>query len=418
MSKRLNFTTVIAWLSLNLFFMYIYALRVSSGIMFAQLRSEFCMTGEQFGIFGACYLYSYSLAQVPMGVLLDRVGVRVVSLFSLILCLVATYILAHAYHLWWAYVSRALLGLGSAAVLMSSLKYASDNMPESYRGIFMGASLSIGVLGAIMAGQGIPDLLMAHTWREILMFAIYGGVPLIFLLAMYLPKHTPQTHKTSEVDSISAVILRVISHRHIMLYGFLSIGVYTPLAVLADLWGPSYFALRFGWDTSMSAQTTMLMYLGLVAGSSLLPWISRMINNYNLVIQVATAGIFAGFCLVLYGPPLTYTTVVVILLALGMLCGAEMLCFTGATHYTTDETSGTTIGVVNTFNMLGGAMLSQLIGSALDWSWSGLLADGLRVYEVKDFTYALSTMVFAVGVCVVASFFLQKPGKDLVKAPA
>jgi len=208
----------------------------------------------------------------------------------------------------------------------------------------------------------------------------------------------------------------VINHRHIMLYGFLSIGVYTPLAVLADLWGPAYFTAKFGWGNAQASQTTMLMYAGLIVGSILLPWISRIIDSYNRVIQLSTFGILALFMMVVYVPTFDTMTLAVVLVSIGVLCGAEMLCFTGATHYTTDQTSGTTIGVVNTFNMLGGAVLSQLIGKILDWSWNGRMHENLRVYTAEDYTTALVVIVLAIAMCAVAALFLRKPGCDSVVA--
>ncbi|USO01188.1 MAG: MFS transporter [Alphaproteobacteria bacterium] len=414
MTKRLTFSTFTAWLSLSLFFLYVYVLRVSSGMMFVQLRSEFCMTAGQFGIFGACYFYAYALAQVPMGVLLDRLGIRWVVLFSLILTLMSTIIFAYADTLWLVYGSRALLGLGSAAVLMSCLKYVSDTMPEKYLGTFMGLSLGVGVMGALGAGSNIPDFLELYSWRSVLMMVAYGGIPLFALLMIVIPaKKSPHGGTPTEpfnLRAIISVVWAVITHRHIMLYGFLSIGVYTPLAVLADLWGPAYFTIKFDWTADQAAKAATRMYAGLMLGSIVLPWISRILHDYNRVIQFSTFGIFFLMISILYIPNISAITFAAGLVGIGILCGAEMLCFTGATHYTTGKTSGTTIGIVNTFNMLGGAILSQLIGKILDCSWGGGMIGNIRVYTVADYTTALVVIICAVAGCAVGTFFLQKPG--------
>lgn len=159
MSTHSRWRPYAAWVSLNLFFLYVYVLRVSSGVMFNELRQEFLMTGEQFGIFAACYLYSYSIMQVPFGVLLDRIGIRKIALFSAVVVMGALWFLTQAYGLYAAYISRILLGFGSASVFMSALKFVSDKLPAKQRGIFMGLTLSTGTLGALLAGQLIPPML-------------------------------------------------------------------------------------------------------------------------------------------------------------------------------------------------------------------------------------------------------------------
>ena len=112
---------------------------------------------------------------------------------------------------------------------------------------------------------------------------------------------------------------------------------------------------------------------------------------------------------ILYGPSMGMGMLSVILLALGLFCGGEMMCFTGAVSYTTPQTSGLTLGVANTLNMLGGAFLQQLIGFGLDWQWSGVMShENLRLYSTSEFVFALSSLLVVIGICVLASFALKK----------
>ncbi len=97
-----------------------------------------------------------------------------------------------------------------------------------------------------------------------------------------------------------------------------------------------------------------------------------------------------------------------LLILIGICCGAEMICFTGALLHTQASNSGVTIGVVNTLNMLGGAVLQQFIGFCLDKRWAGTVdAFGVRVYSVDDYTYALTLLLGIIGVCALLSFGLK-----------
>ena len=169
-----------------------------------------------------------------------------------------------------------------------------------------------------------------------------------------------------DFSDVGAQIKKVVTHRDIMLYGFISIGVYTPLATVADLWGTAFLSAKYNWDTAMASRTIVMMYIGLIFGATFLPVANRYVNNINNMLRWATVLIASLFCVVLYIPNLNVWFLVAGLVGIGALCGAEMMCFNGAAQYATPKTSGVIIGVVNTFNMLGGAMLNQAIGKTLD----------------------------------------------------
>lgn len=89
-----------------------------------------------------------------------------------------------------------------------------------------------------------------------------------------------------------------------------------------------------------------------------------------------------------------------------------MMCFAGATLYTTPDNSGLTIGVVNTLNMLGGAILQQAIGTGLDFQWKGYVdADGIRQYTTSQFVASLSLLILIIGLCVISSLWLRDKKK-------
>ena len=87
-----------------------------------------------------------------------------------------------------------------------------------------------------------------------------------------------------------------------------------------------------------------------------------------------------------------------------------MLCFAAVLKHTNSKTSGLTIGVVNTLNMLSSAILQHTVGIYLELTWSGELgSNGLKVYSVKEFIEAFSILVIIIGICAtVACLSLNK----------
>ncbi len=74
---------ILGWFLIALFFCYQYLLRVIPGVISDELRHAFYMTAEDFSSLGSYYLYAYSFLQIPIGFIVDRIGIKRSVLFSL-----------------------------------------------------------------------------------------------------------------------------------------------------------------------------------------------------------------------------------------------------------------------------------------------------------------------------------------------
>lgn len=403
-----------AWLAAALFYFYQYILRVSPGVMVTDLRQEFRLTAEEFSSLGAWYLYAYSLLQIPIGIIMDRIGVRRTVLGSIALCIGGVAMLGWAQSLWAVQISRILVGAGSACAFMAGLKVAADWLPAGKRGFLIGATLTFGTIGALTAGRPQVWLIDSIGWRSTVFTTAYLGLAIfvLVLLMLRLPLEPKEEQIAPKLLPSLQQIKHIISNRQIMIYALLAIGLYAPLSVLADLWGTAFLMQKYGLERAHAAQTSMMMYLGLALGSLILPWVCEKYGILNKAIKLCGLAILIAFAFILFGPQVSIIFLSIVLVGLGFFCGAEMMCFTGAVHYTTKENSGMTIGVVNTLNMLGGALLQQGIGWLLDKQWQGSLdAHGVRIYSAQEFVVALSLLLIAVVACCIISLRLKPDTK-------
>jgi sugar phosphate permease len=406
----------LAWLAAALFYFYQYILRVSPGVMVTDLRQEFRLTAEEFASFGAWYLYAYALLQIPIGIIMDRIGIRRTVLGSIMLCVGGVALLGWAESLYAVQFSRILVGAGSACAFMAGLKVAADWLPAGKRGFLIGATLTFGTIGALTAGRPQVWLIDSIGWRSTVFTTAYLGLA-VFCLVLFmlkLPEEPRAAQKSLALLPSLKQIKHIIFNWQIMIYALLAIGLYAPLSVLADLWGTAFLMQKYGLKRADAAQTSMMMYLGLALGSLILPWICEKYGILNRAIKLCGLAILLAFAFILFGPQVSILCLSTVLIALGFFCGAEMMCFTGAVHYTTRENSGMTIGVVNTLNMLGGALLQQGIGWLLDRQWGGSVdSHGVRIYSAQEFVVALSLLLIAVVACCLVSLKL-KPDDKLI----
>ena len=404
---------ILGWFLIALFFCYQYLLRVIPGVISDELRHAFYMTAEDFSSLGSYSLYAYSFLQIPIGFIVDRIGIKRSVLFSLFLCILGTFWLTQTHSLFAAQMSRVLVGAGSASAFMGAIKWVADHFEPGRRGTLMGATLVMGTFGALGAGHPLVMSVEAFGWKQSILLTCILGVFLVIFIALFLKDSQKKSSIHFDMRQLKKDLKTIACNKTIVIYALLAIGVYTPLAVLADLWGVSFLMQKFHITRADAASTTMLMYLGLAIGSLTLPAFAERYRLFTRVIQICSLGLLALFSGMLMAHTLSMLALKGIFLLIGCLCGAEMICFSGALIGSEKRTSGLTIGFVNTMNMLGGAVLQQLIGTALDWQWNGAVDPaGVRLYTMEHYVWALMILPIVLVACVLLSMTLKKKDFD------
>ena len=408
-NKRMAF--YLAWFSISLFYFYQYILRVSPGVMVVELRQAYKLTALEFSSLDAIYLYAYSLIQIPLGFVLDRFGIRRVVCISILLCISGVLVFAFSINVGMLQISRFLIGIGSAPAFICALKLVADYLPASKQGILMGATLSIGTIGALLSGKFLVSLLEATTWKVTLMWCAGLGAVIYIIVSLFVPASgkKPGSGQENNFKELMTGLKEIIQRKEILIYSIIAISVYTPLCILADLWGTTFLMEKFALDRADAAQVTLYMYGGLTIGSLILPWLSVRWGVLKGVIQCCAAGVVISLFILLYANSLSHGQLIALLTVTGIFCGAEMICFTGAAQFAPSGRSGLTLGVVNTLNMLGGALIHPLIGGYLDVHWKGHYGiEGARAYGAEELTAAFTILIIIMAGCSLIAAFLPR----------
>ena len=99
-----------------------YIDRVGLSAATPELTKELGLTATDIGLLGSAFFWTYSLLQVPGGMVLDRFGVTMVGRASSFLWAVAATITALASGLWGIAAARTLLGVAEAPAFPASQK--------------------------------------------------------------------------------------------------------------------------------------------------------------------------------------------------------------------------------------------------------------------------------------------------------
>ena len=162
-----------------------YFYRYVNAVIAKDLVADFGLAPSDLGLLTSAYFLSFALAQLPLGVALDRFGPRrcTAALFCIAGAGALTFGLAR--DLTMLSIGRALIGLGVSAGLMGSIKAFTLWFPRERLTALSGWMIGIGSVGTLSATAPVEALLGPLGWRAvflILSFLSLGAAMLIFFV--------------------------------------------------------------------------------------------------------------------------------------------------------------------------------------------------------------------------------------------
>lgn len=175
-----------------------YVDRVNLSVSQSALHSEFGISLITFGYLSSAYNWTYALLQLPVGVWLDRFGVRRVGRLSILIWSLASFAAALSHNMRAFFAARLLLGVGEAPTFPANAKAIASWFPETERGL---PTAIFDASAKLAPAIGIPFLgvLIVHFgWRA--SFAATGVLSLLYFALFFLLYRDPHQdpHLTPE----------------------------------------------------------------------------------------------------------------------------------------------------------------------------------------------------------------------------
>ena len=238
--------------------------RVNLSVSHDALVGSFGISATTFGLLSAAYSWTYALCQLPVGVVLDRLGVRRVSLWSVSVWGIASLAAAVAPGVRLFFAARLLLGVGEAPTFPANAKAVGMWFPQAERSL---ATAMFDSAAKLASGIGVPILgllLLRIGWRMsfvataalsfgyLALFALLYRDPARFTLRDVVhsrtPQRLPQLSASAARDMPESVLLaaappisipRLLRERKVLglAIGF---GAYNYVFYLLLTWLPTY----------------------------------------------------------------------------------------------------------------------------------------------------------------------------------
>ncbi|MBD2810212.1 MFS transporter [Xenorhabdus sp. Vera] len=182
-----------------------FLLRNINAVLTPFLISAMSLSAGQLGILSSAYFFSFSLAQLPVGLALDRYGPKRVQLFLLGIAVAGAILFGVGQNFTTLLLARVLIGLGLAACFMGSIKVLSFWVPDRKLPSIHGYLLAAGGIGAMLSTLPVAWLVGFVSWRTL--FFAMASVTLIVMIAIavWVPKD-PIEHKMVKWPSLASLL--------------------------------------------------------------------------------------------------------------------------------------------------------------------------------------------------------------------
>lgn len=411
MGKKLSILPVFVYIFAALFLFYEMALQVSPSVMTHDLMRDFSINASGLGVMAAFYFYSYTIMQIPAGLMYDHLGPRYLITGAVCVCVIGAFFFGMTQTLALASLGRFLMGVGSAFAFIGVLVVAARFFKPKRFAFLVGVAQLLAALGAMGGEIPLAASVNDFGWRDTMNFLAFVGIGLAICCA-FIIRNRPPKHKhppaVKEILSVWKKLKDITLHRQTWWIGLYAFSSWAPVAIFAALWGVPFLMDNYGVSNTVAAVATGMVWLGIGLTSPVLGWLSDKLGRRRLLLRVCSLiGLIASSC-VIYLPDLPFSVTCILLFFFGIASSGQILTFALIKDINRPSMTATAIGLNNMAVVAGGALFQPLVGWMLMWHWGGTITGSIPNYSVHDYRFALAIVPLSYLIGLIASSFFIK----------
>ncbi|WP_106399861.1 MFS transporter [Actinocorallia populi] len=341
--------------------------RTSFGVAGIEAAERFGTNASMLSTFTVLQVLVYAACQIPVGLLLDRFGPRVMITAGGLLMAAGQLLLAFAPDVGTAIGARVLVGAGDAATFISVLSLASGWFPVRQVPLITQLTGLLGQGGQVISALPLVALLHGPGWSAAYGSAAALGV-LVAVLCLAVLRDPPRTAAAPTLGQTRANLADAWRNPGTRLGLWTHFATQFAANTFALMWGYPYLVSAQGLSPTAAGTLLIIFVLANIASG---PVIGRWLSTHPAHHLRVTAGVIWAIILtwtaVLALPdraPLWLLTALVIVTAVGG--PASMAAFDHARTHNPPARLGTATGIVNAGGFTAALIAILAMGVILD----------------------------------------------------
>ncbi|MBX9702284.1 MAG: MFS transporter [Acetobacteraceae bacterium] len=368
-------------LALTLGHIFSNAVRTIPAVAADVLTRDLGITEETLAALTGAFPAAFALVMLPVGVALDRYGVRRTALGLLSIGTAGALIAALAPGPLTMLLGQVVLGIGCSGALMCPTTYAARAMDARRFALWSGLILALGNMGMLLSASPLALLIEWQGWRAGFLAAAAMAAVAVLAVALTVERDAPQ-RAPGTGPSLAEDVARIWhiatspALRPLLVFGFASLAA---MLGLRGLWGGPWLMEVKGLDRVQAGNILLLCTVALVAGPAIAGWVHRAVGRTPallagshylaaaLMLLLLAGGPGAPLSAMLGLPMLPPAWDTAVLVLFGLIISFQVLCFSLVRAAVPPEQAGRALSAHNITFFAGAAVLQAASGVAAGW---------------------------------------------------
>lgn len=396
-------------------FIVVFFHRLSMGAVADDLSRDLGIGGAALGNLTSMTFYSYALMQIPVGIMVDTIGVRKICSGGMILTALGSILFGLSNSIGLAYFSRFLVGIGTSVIIVSIMKVQAQWFSSRRYSTLSGLTSFFGNLGALLATFPLTYLVISMGWRNT--FLMLGIATVLIAIGIFIVvRDSPEelgfesVHKRNTNKKLIEGFKDVIKNKYTWPNFFIILTLVGSTTAILGLWGISYIVHVYDITKQQAAWYLSFMSFGFIIGAPIVGKLSDTLNGEIKRILVFSTSVFTlvwSYMLLLYSgkPPIEQLPLLFFIIGLCVI--THILIFTNVKEVNDLNFSGIATAVVNVGEFVGSAIVSLGVGFILEAGWSGRVVEGAKIYNQQDYRTAFLFIILSGIISIIASITMK-----------
>ncbi|MBW8268425.1 MFS transporter [Caldovatus aquaticus] len=394
-----------AILALALGHVFSNAVRTLPAVAADLLERDLGLAADELAAITGIFPLAFAAAMVPVGVALDRYGVKPVALILLAIASAGAAAAALAPGPLGMALAQAVLGIGCSGMLMGPMTFAAKALPPARFALWSGLIQTTGNTGMLLSASPLAWLVEAAGWRAGYAVAAAFAVLAALLVAAIVRERPPRPRDPAPsawTDAREVVALGL--SRRLRAPVVLALASFAAVLGVRGLWGGPWLMEVKGMPRIAAGNLLLFCTLALTLGPTLAGWLARQAGGRERTLlaggHLAAAGLLA--LLLLGGPGGPFGAFpaaldAALLAAFGLAIGFQVLAFPMVRAAVVPEQTGRALSAMNIAYFGGAAALQAVSGAAAAAGGAGA---------------AIASFVLALVLCTAAFLMLSRPSNE------
>ncbi|MFO6505427.1 MFS transporter [Corynebacterium freneyi] len=420
---RITARALTVWAAAVLVYMAAITGRTSFGVAGVEALDQFNIDASRLAVFTSVQVGVYALAQIPVGLAIDRFGARKTMVVGALVMAAGQVTLALTASYPIAILARVLIGAGDASAFLSAMRLLPAWFPLKVTPLFTQLTAGLGQIGQFISA--VPFLMLLHAQGWVAAFLALGsGIAIVGIAAAIAIADVPPAPAepdghdghdegpSSREEERATVrdMLGIVLRHPVCWQGFFThwVGLMHQ-ATFTLLWGMPLMTLAMGLSPTQAGGVLVVNTIAAVAAGPVMGVLSARFGARRGTLTVVISVLLMGMWVVFLLPdaPRGLSAMVALNIAMAALSSASGLGFDSVREAVDRRVLATGTGLSNMGGFTAAMLAAQGVGVLLDVS-----ADG-GVYDWSDFRIAWTAIgaVWVIGMTgLLTSMALRRRG--------